>query len=573
MDKKKSSPLGQWILMFFAGVLVAGIVFVIWDSSASKSAAECSDVVATHSVHRATKAKKDGTPESKPAAKTDIKIYYDGVHGARHLFNRDNRRYRTDYHTVSGWYRLMAALRTAGYKVHTETYGCFDAESLAPYDVFMVGEQTYHARFMTDEEQAALVEWVKNGGGLFITVEHTNAHYMGDIFNAIMKDFPVKARFDGICDRENSHRSSPSWTTLHPDKPHPVIEGVNDYSFYNGCSLETDFGLLWSSKNGSWSDAFRPEKAIVHNGNKRKDDGELEGPLAGVAAFDYGKGRVVVIGDHNALTNTSLFRNDHHRFAVNAIRWLARAEKRDELVNWEYPEGTDLLIYTGAKSEFELHMKADPGSYRTAYGFLSKEPQLRPWTSKKLRSGDDVIMLGAPLQALSSKDMKILDDALEAGKSVIWLATMNSISSPVSAQLQSHFEFTLNMGDKFDHSGTLPFEVHGTEEWTDGIFRVFITNRVAPVKVEGIEPVVQLSWGTRHIEDKQWEKGEALIDFISQKDVKKGKFYVIAPFNVVDDTGLRGLYIEGADVVRQQMAELFLRTSKIAAHDKTIYAD
>jgi hypothetical protein len=536
---------------------------------------ECPPITSDHPVHRAGVVKKDGTPEPKPTPTNEIRVYYDGVHGARHLFDRDNRRYRTDYHTVSGWYRFMDAIRTAGYQLHTETYACFDAESLAPYNVFIVGEQTYHARFMTTGERAALVEWVRNGGGLFITAEHTNAHFMGDIFNLITEEMPVKARFDGICDTENSHRSSPSWTTLHPDpkKPHPVIEGVRDYSFYNGCSLDTEFGVLFSSAKGSWSDYYRPEKGIVHNGNKKKDDGELEGPLAGVAAFEFGKGRVVVIGDHNALTNTSLYRNDHHRFAMNAIRWLAKAEDQKALVDFEYPDGVDFLIYTGARSELELHKKEDRGSYRTAYGFLSKEPQLRPWTSKRLRAGDDVIFLGAPRRKVSKKDLRTLDDALKAGKSVVWLATLNSISSEVAEQLQEHFGFKLYLGDQFDFRGTLPMEVHGSKEWTESIYRVFVNHRMHGVKVEGLEPVVQLSWGSQHIEDEQWERPEILIDLVSSKPVGKGTFYVIAPFDIFDDGGLRSLYAEGSDVIRQQMAELFLRTAKIAAKDKTVYAD
>ncbi|MBN2716984.1 MAG: hypothetical protein JXX14_14120, partial [Deltaproteobacteria bacterium] len=343
--------------------------------------------------------------------------------------------------------------------------------------------------------------------------------------------------------------------------------------FYNGCSLETEHGILWSSEKGAWSDAYRPDGDITHNGNKRRDPGELGGPLAGVAAFDYGEGRVVVIGDHNALSTTDIFIDDHHRFAMNAVAWLAKKEDKKELVNWEYPNGVDFLIHYGNDGEFAVHQKQDRGSYRTAYGFLTKEPQLRPWLHKKMRAGDDVIMLGAPKKKYSAADLKILDDALAAGKSVIWLATLNSISSGAGEQLQSHFGFELFVGDEFDFKGTLPFEVHGSREWTEQIFRMFVNHRLRPIKVDGLTPVVQLSWGTQHIEDKQWERPESLIDVVSTKQVGKGTLYVMAPFELFDDSGLRGMYVEGADVIRQQMAELFIRTAKIAAHDATVYAD
>lgn len=532
-------------------------------------------VVATpHAVHRADRIRTDGAPEPIPSARNGIRVYFDGVHGARHLYNRDNRRYRTDYHTISGWYRLLQGLRAAGYEVHGEDYACFDAESLAPYQVFMIGESTYHGRFMTDAERAALVDWVERGGGLFLTVEHTNAHFMADVFNALAAEMPIAARFDSICDKSTSDRHSPDWVTLAPIREHPVVEGVRRYHFYNGCSLDTPHGVLWSSED-SWSDRYDPKnQPPVHNGNKKRDKGELAGPLAGVAAFEFGAGRVVVIADHNALTNTSLYRDDHHRFAMNAIRWLARAEDRAELVDWRYPGGYDLLIHTGAGSEFALHRKTRALTFRSAYGFLSKEPQLRPWTSDTLRADDEVLLLGAPTGSYTEDELGIIERVLASGRPVIWLATIKSLDSEAGGQLQERFGFrVLASQDPNRRSSPHPYEVHGPAEWTRGIYRVFTNQDTPAVRVEGLEPIVRLTWGSRHVGDRQWERREVLIDLVSSKAVGPGRLFVIAPFDLFDDRELKDLYSEGADVVRQQMSELVLRAAKIAAGDETVYAD
>jgi hypothetical protein len=575
MVNKSSAWWSRWWLVFLAGILLGAVPCVIWFSIGRAPASKPRPIAPPHAVHRTdegkSKIKVDGKPEPKPKGTNGIRIYYDGVHGARHLFDRDNRRYRTDYHTVSGWYRLLQALRTAGYSIETETYANFDAASLEPYDVFMVGEQTYHARFMSDAERDALIEWVRQGGGLFITAEHTNAHYMGDVFNRIAKDLPVKARFDAICDTELAHPSSPCWIAFADFTKHPVTEGVSDYSFYNGCSLDTEYGVIWSS-NQSWSDRFNPKAAPIHNGNKRRDNGEQPGPLAGVAAFEFGKGRVVVIGDHNALTNTALYKGDHHRFAMNAIRWLAHAEDRDELVNWQYPSGYDILIHTGAGSDFKLHQKSGHGRFYTAYGFLSKEAHLRPWASKKLRADDELLILGAPTRAYEEKELEIIDQVLQAGKPVIWLATLKSLDSEAAMQLKERYGFSYTFRES-DIKGRRPYVVHGPKEWTHGIFRIFMTRGTPELHVEGLSPIVQLTWGSEHIEHKQWEREEVLNDLISVKEVGPGRFYLFTPFGVFDDNGLRGLYIEGADVVRQQMAELVLRTAKIALGDPIVYVD
>jgi len=250
------------------------------------------------------------------------RVYYDGVHGARHLWNRDNRRHRVNYHTVSGFNRFYDALKEEGFDIHVETHKSFNRHVLNKYDVFFVGEQTYHARFMSDQEQAELQDWVADGGGLFGVVEHTNAYYMAETFHAMIDDMPVKARMDSICDLNQPGDVSPTWVDLSYVKDHPVTKGVREYRFLNGCSLETPHGVLFS-RPSSWSDRYNPKHSPIQNGNKRRDSGELGGPLAGVAAFNYKKGHVVVVGDHNAMSNSTIYWGDHYRFVMNSMKWLA----------------------------------------------------------------------------------------------------------------------------------------------------------------------------------------------------------------------------------------------------------
>ena len=252
--------------------------------------------------------------------------------------------------------------------------------------------------------------------------------------------FRSKARFDSICDDETADRSAPDWVRLPTLLPHPVTEGVKEYHFYNGCSLDTEHGVALSSPN-AWSDAYNPKDKPVNNGNKKRDDGELAGPLAGIAAFEYGKWRVVVIADHNGLTNTELYVGDHHRFGMNAIRWLAHAEDRPELVDWKYPSGYDILVHTGAGSEFALEQKSDKLSFRTTYGYWGKEPQLRPWAHSELRTGDEAMVLAAPTVAYTDSELGTIDAALAAGEPVIWFATRGSLAAPPARQLQDRYDF------------------------------------------------------------------------------------------------------------------------------------
>ena len=510
---------------------------------------------AVHPVHR-----------SAPPPGSGPRVYYDAVHGARHLHDRDNRRYRTDYHTIGGWFRFLESLRSAGYDVVPESHACFDRETLDAFDVVVIGEQTYHARFMSRAEVEALRGWVEDGGGLLLTVEHTNAHYMGDVFNRLAAPFPVRARFDSICDTDTSHRSARDWVRLTPAGEHPVTEGVATVHFYNGCSLDTEHGVLMSSA-GSWSDTYAVRDKPVHNGDKRRQADELTGPLAGVAAFDYGSGRVVVLGDHNGLSNIELYVADHHRLGLNAIRWLAQAGP--EQVEWDYADGIDLMVHTGAGSAFSLHQKTAMGGFRTVYAQLTREPHLRPWAHDTLQAGHELMLLAAPTEAYSEAEQAVLAEHLASDRPLIWLATQASVASPAGQLLQDVLQVDIVVGDSLELGFKRPLNVHGPPELTSGIFRQFVPPATPSVRVDGLTPVVQLRAGGWHVEEHKWRKKDVLIDLISRRE----NVWVVAPFDLFDDHHLPGMFGEKGDVVRQQTAELMLRLVKVAASDPVVLVD
>ena len=479
---------------------------------------------------RAPEVRVDGRGVTvQPVNDDGPRVYYDAVHGARHLHDRDNRRFRFDYHTVGGWFRFLQALRTAGYDVHAEDHACFDRATLDAYDVVVVGEQTYHGRFMTDDEQQVLVDWVRDGGGLLLTAEHTNAHYMADVFNRLAsKGLPVRARADSLCDTETSHPSARDWVRLHPAGEHPVTEGVRDYWLYNGCSLDTPHGVLLSSDT-AWSDRYAVADKPVHNGDKKRAPDELGGPLAGVAAFPLGKGRVVAIGDHNGLSNGELYVADHHRFAMNAVRWLARADDRPELVDWAYPSGFDALVWTPPNSDFALHKKSDGLSFRMLLSTWGKEPQLRPWVRSTLPDlqSMEALLLGAPRRALGERALAAVDAHLAGGRSVVWLATRRSLEGPAAAQLQEHFGVQITVDAAEMLPLKLPLEVHGPRAWTAGILRLYAPEGQPVVRVGGMQPLVQLRHGAWHIEQVHRQR-PVLVDLVSHKAVGPGTLLAIS---------------------------------------------
>ncbi len=542
------------------------------------------------------------------------KVYYDAKHGSRHLWNRDNRRHRVAYHTVSGFNRFYEALREEGFDVHVETYKKFNRKTLDKYDVFFIGEQTYHANFITERENKDLLDWVKDGGGLFTIIEHTDAHYMAEAYNRLYKELPVKARRDGICDLNQPPPISPSWVDLTSDENHPVNKGVREFRFYNGASLDTKHGVLFSMKT-SWSDRYDPESRPIHNGNKRRDPDELAGPLVGAAAFNYGKGRVVTIADHNAMSNPTMYWGDHYRFVMNSMKWLAgnrlntdiwmgvaailvlgagafwrkkilhisSTTKKSVVVTMGtvvllsivlqllQPPEYDFFVHTGNDSSMKYMTKRKNG-YFSVYGQWTKEPQLKPWASKTLKPGYDALFLSAPRKKYTEEQLGVVKGYLSRDKTVVYLATIDSLSSPAGDQLKSEFDFDVTIADEpASQKGRRPFIVHGPRDWTESIFRFYIDHKKKGVTVKrGIEPIVYLTKGNYHINEHGWKNTRHLFDILSQKKIGGGTLWLVAPMELFTDEHLKNLY-QDADVVRQQMAEFIIRLGKFASGDHSKY--
>ncbi len=546
------------------------------------------------------------------------RVYYDAYHGARHLWDRDNRRHRFGYHTVSGYARFIRALGEAGYEVDVHDRAGIERSELDDYDVLVVGEQTYEGRFMTDGERDALLDWVKGGGSLFTIVGHSNAYYMGDVFNRLFADLPVKVRFDTIADAKQTRPYSVDWVNLqgNPDDLHPVAEGVHEYLMYAGASLDTPYGVMFSPQT-SWSDAWEPSNKPVHDPNKAKDPGEPTGPLAGVAAFDYGEGKVVVVGDHSALSNPNIHFGDHLRFAHNAFDWLV-ADRPNPDLYWIAVGGALVLLVFGQRRRLGVHGAAHglsvalglviffwwgPGrparaydlfvhagngasmnymtkngrGYLTLYGLWTKEPQLRPWASQnRLEPGHDVLILSSPTVPYDEAQLEIIDGYLRRGKTVIYLASTRSLRSGAGKQLAKRFNYRLRINRAWPapKKGRDHYLPRGPEDLLESIPRFDVRGGTLPVTVEGgLDPVVHLTRGGDHVSDEGWIRRICAFDLMSEKRVGlMGRFVVIAPIDLFNTGALGDIYkVHG--LVSDQMAEFMIRVVKDAAGDDTVLTD
>lgn len=227
---------------------------------------------------------------------------------------------------LSAWGIALAKL---GHTVETLpsgtaiTYGGTGAQDLKNYDVFVIDEP--NIRF-TSAEKTAILNFVKNGGGLFMISDHTVSDRNNDgwdspaIWNDLMSNNTVKTNPFGITITLNniSETSSNRWNST----TNPILNGsqgtVTQLKFSNGATMSvnttanaTAQGLIWRASSSQGTSNIM------------------------CASATYGTGRVFAIGDSSPADDGSGASGDtlypgwtelasHARLHLNASLWLAK---------------------------------------------------------------------------------------------------------------------------------------------------------------------------------------------------------------------------------------------------------
>ena len=241
-----------------------------------------------------------------------------------------------------------------GYHVETLPYDgqityndTSNPQDLSQYDVFIVTEPNI---LFTQNEQIAILNFVNNGGGLFITSDHDLSDRNGDgvdsidVWNDLFQNNPVQTDpFGFLFYYENFSETTYSIANLSDN---PILHGffgdVMALEFHGGTSIN----LFPSDNNTVTGLIFR--------------QGSQEAMFVSAA---YGQGRVVAIGDSSPAddgtgdTHDHLYNGwyaegggSHRKLMLNATIWLAQ----DDTGGIMNTSGTDFKVWV--HDDF-LHIK------------------------------------------------------------------------------------------------------------------------------------------------------------------------------------------------------------------------
>ena len=190
-------------------------------------------------------------------------------------------------------------------------------DALHPCDVLVVKIPT---RAYDDSEVKAIVNFVRQGGGLFLIGEHTNVFGSGVYINRLARPFGFEFRFDCLFDTARKFEQ-----VYRPPKmlPHPIVMNLPLFFFQVSCSIK----LL----------GFRGEPVIVGTSLKALsvdyhspnfypqviDRSDMDfGPFVEMWTRNVGAGRVLAFGDSTCFSNFCAFQPGKPELLLASIEWL-----------------------------------------------------------------------------------------------------------------------------------------------------------------------------------------------------------------------------------------------------------
>jgi hypothetical protein len=172
------------------------------------------------------------------------------------------------------------------------------------------------------------LDFVENGGGLFLIGEWANIHKVSENLNALSKQFNIEFRNDRLTDFDDAYSrdekmmktvlgvgNMPYMIKLVDFTDHPITKDVKSIGYFAGCTLDTESesALVWTDET-CFGD---------HRIDEFQQISEASGPFILAAAKDVGKGKVVCMGDTSPFSNRFIVTEDNARFGTQIIKWLA----------------------------------------------------------------------------------------------------------------------------------------------------------------------------------------------------------------------------------------------------------
>lgn len=436
-------------------------------------------------------------------------ILFDLVHSVRHSPFSEYTKDSIEYNVVQGYGRLQQYLRELGFEVQDHNAGRLTPEVLKKVDVLMIGLMSYEALPMNTEEIETIIEYVRNGGGLHLVSDHTNAYDNANLANRLLRHFDIEV-LDALIVDKTARKDS--WYSPKTFSDHPVTKGISLLVHQAGTALATEHGVAFTDPQ-AWADRGNPDNGIGRFGNKLFETGEEKKAYPVIAARNYGKGRIVVTTDCNLYANAWIFSFDNFKLVRNTFSWLA------QIPPVQIPSSpNDILIHEAHPAYFRTNWSKEV--YYSFYVNFGHIDSVRAYLSPKLTFDKKVLLMFDRVD-LSENSKKRLDSYLRQGGTLVYLCTEKAFQKQ-RTELLDYFDIKFSAA-KEDEISTEYIQVTGDSSACKNVFQL---PWIPSIKTAGAIPVVYGDDYSQKI-------------YIMKKKVGMGEIYVV-PFKKIFKTKYMG---------------------------------
>ncbi|MFA7332144.1 MAG: hypothetical protein WC326_13830 [Candidatus Delongbacteria bacterium] len=220
----------------------------------------------------------------------------------------------------------------------TVTHDPLTPARLAQTDVLVLKTPT---RPYAAEEIAAVHEFVRAGGGLYLISDHTNIFGMSTWLNQVAEPLGFTFNSDAVFSLWS--RSDQLWRQESP-LPHPAVAGLAQYRFLTSCSIRPGWGTRVAMAGAQAGSAL----VCYHESNffnphpPRAE--QRFGRLIQLASTRVGRGRVLGFTDSTTYSNFAVFWPGRLEQLLAALDWLNR---RNSALPWTWLAGLGGLLLCG----------------------------------------------------------------------------------------------------------------------------------------------------------------------------------------------------------------------------------
>jgi hypothetical protein len=214
---------------------------------------------------------------------------------------------------IGAYSEFGKALRNEGYTTKTLYGSTITSSDLSSVSVFVIPEPQNK---FTSSEISAVVDFVNNGGGVFLIADHKSSDRNNNGYDSPMiYNLWTPQYFDIEFDNKSNSSSTATNFSQHPityiETPRTAItEGISSIGEWAACTI-TPYS---KAQAHIWIDSSHQKEAVVSS--------------------TYGNGRIVAIGDSSPFddgkgnSGNDLYDGwdeyDDAKLAVNIIKWLAK---------------------------------------------------------------------------------------------------------------------------------------------------------------------------------------------------------------------------------------------------------